>query len=111
MAVRRDLTINQGETYSINMFIEDDNDKPLDLTGYSGASQMRKHPSSLVAYDFNVVISEVAGIVTMSLSAVNSALIPAGRYVYDCKITDPDGKVTIISYGLSEVFAGVTRES
>ncbi len=108
MSIRRDLIINQGETYSISLFIEDDNDLPLDLTGYSGASQMRRHPTSLTAHDFNVIVSS-QGIVTMSLSASESELIPSGRYVYDCKLTDPDNKITIITYGLVEVIPGITR--
>lgn len=109
MAIRRDLTINQGETYSVSLFIVDDNDLPLNLTGYTGASQIRRHPTSLTAYNFNVIITAIGGIVTMSLSAVGSAAIPAGRYVYDCKITDTNGKVTIIAFGLTEMIAGVTR--
>ena len=109
MTIRKDLMINQGETYSASLFIEDDADAPVNLTGYSGASQMRRHPSALIAYNFNVVISGNAGIVTLSLSSQASTAMPAGRYVYDTKITDSQGKVTVICHGIAEVIAGVTR--
>lgn len=109
MSTRADLEINQGETYSISTTIEDDNDQIIDLTGYVGAAQMRKHYTSLTAYDFNVIISADQGLVTMSMSATQTNTIPSGRYVYDCEITDPDGKVTKILYGIVEVFPGVTR--
>ena len=109
MTIRKDLTITQGETYSTSLPIKNANNNPVNLTGYTGASQLRRHPSALTAYNFSVTTSGNTGIVTLSLSTQDSAAIPDGRYVYDTKITDSLGKVTVVYNGIVDIIARVTR--
>lgn len=109
MAIRASIKIDQGEDYVEVINVTDDNDAVINLTGYSGAAQMRKHFTSLTAYSFNVSISPLVGTVTLSMSANSTSSIPAGRYVYDCELTDQYGKKTRLVEGIATVTPRVTR--
>lgn len=114
MAIKASIIFGQGEDYSTTIDVTDDNDVPINLTGYSGAAMMRKHYTSLNAYSFSVTISPLIGAVTLSMSSNSSYAnstgnIPAGRYVYDCELTDQYGKKTRLVEGFVTVTPQVTR--
>ena len=49
------ITLNTGEYFSRDFYLDNIDGTPLDLTGYTAASQMRKHPESVKqTADFNV---------------------------------------------------------
>ena len=49
------ITIDTGEYFSRDFFLDNADGSPLDLTGYTAASQIRKHPESLnAAAVFNI---------------------------------------------------------
>lgn len=106
MAVKANITIDQGADYSTTLDVTDDAGEPTDLTGYTGAAQMRKHYSSANSYAFAVAIAN--GSVTLSMNSATTANITAGRYVYDCEITN-GGVVSRLVEGIVTISPQVTR--
>lgn len=109
MALKANLQIDQGSTYNTTLSLTDSNDEAMDLTGYTGASQMRKHFTSSNSVSFDVTLGGTSGSVILSLSANSTANVVAGRYVYDVEITSPSGVVTRVVEGLVTVTPNVTR--
>lgn len=109
MSIRANLLIDQGADFIATINVEDNNGDPIDLTGYTGLAQIRKHYSSSTHYDFIVTINALAGHITLSMSNTITGSISAGRYVYDCEVTDASGFVTRILHGQVEVTPEVTK--
>lgn len=109
MAIKANLAIDQGTTFQTTINVTDDNDDIVNLTGYTGAAQLRKHFTSATSYAFTVSISPTIGTVTLSMTANATANIAGGRYVYDCELTDTYGAVTRLIEGIATVTPQVTR--
>jgi hypothetical protein len=109
MALKANIVIDQGTTFQTSINVTDDNDDVVDLTGYTAVAQMRKHYTSSNATSFTASISPSIGIVTLSMNASTTNTITAGRYVYDCELTDANGAVTRLVQGIVTVTPGVTR--
>ena len=109
MATKANLVIDQGATYSTSITITDDNDNIYNLTGYTGAAQMRKHYTSSNTTSFSVSLEAQTGVVTLSLTAGQTANLVAGRYVYDVEITSSSNVVSRILEGIVTVTPNVTR--
>ena len=109
MAIKAHIQIDQGANYSTSIDVTDDNGDPVELTGYTGAAQMRKHYTSVTSYAFTVTINAGQGTVDLSLTANTSNTIPAGRYVYDCELTDSNGKKSRLVEGIVTITPQVTR--
>jgi len=95
------ITINTGEYFSRDFYLDNIDGTPLNLTGYTAASQMRKHPESVNAtVDFNVgFIDRANGRIRISLTTNKTELIKPGRYVWDMMFTDSAGKKSIVIEG------------
>ena len=95
------ITINTGEYFSRDFYLDNIDGTPLDLTGYTAASQMRKHPESVNATaDFNVgFIDRANGRIRVSLATTKTRLIKPGRYVWDIMFTDGSNKKSIVIEG------------
>ena len=61
MAIKANLVIDQGSDFSTTIDVTDDNGDAIDLTGYSGAAQMRKHFTSSAQTSFTVTVSSGLG--------------------------------------------------
>ena len=109
MATKANLIIDQGSSFSTTIDIADENDLPIDLTGYTGAGQIRKTFTSLTAVSFAVVIAGPAGAITLSLTSTQTSAITAGRYVFDVELTSSAGTVSRIVEGIATVTPQVTR--
>lgn len=109
MALKANLLIDQGSTYNTTLSLTTEMDEPMDLSGYTGAAQLRKHFTSSNSFSFDVSLNENAGTVMLSLSANSTANISAGRYVYDVEITSASGVVTRVVEGMVVVTPNVTR--
>lgn len=107
MASKANLVIDQGSTYSVSINLTDDNGDPMDVTGYTSRSQLRKHYTSSNSVSFNTSLA--TGTLTLSLTSTVTALIPAGRYVYDAELIDAANNVTRIVEGIVTVTPEVTR--
>lgn len=109
MAIKANINIDQGTTFQTTINITDEDDNIVDLTGYSGVAQLRKHYTSSNSVSFVVSISPAIGTVTLSLNANTTATVSAGRYVYDCELTDTNGAVTRLLEGIVTITPQVTR--
>lgn len=89
MATIGNLFVDAGSDYSDVITVMSVGGAPLDLTGHTVKSQMRKSYNSSQAFDFTAnIITPQQGRITLSLTAAQSELIPAGRWLYDVEITN-----------------------
>lgn len=109
MSIKANIVIDQGSTFQTSINVTDENDEIVNLTGYTAQAQMRKHYTASLSYNFVTSISPALGIVTLSMTANTTNAIAAGRYVYDCELTDSNGLVTRLVEGIVTVTPGVTR--
>ena len=109
MATKANLVIDQGATYTTTINLVDGNGDPLDLTGYTGASQMRKSFTSSNSVSFSVTPGGANGTITLALTANATANIAGGRYLYDVELTDAGGKVSRVLEGIVTINPNITR--
>ena len=89
MAAIANLTIDQGTTFSSDVTVKDANGNPFDLTGYTALARMAKGYSSTrtrTIITCTVAADATSGVITMALSADETAQLEDGRYVYDLEI-------------------------
>jgi len=105
------LVIDQGTDFTQTFTLEDDaSGGSLDLAGYTGAAQLRKHASSKKKHDFAVAFPDRAnGIVRIDMTDAVTTVIKSGRYIYDILLTDSGGSRTRIVEGSALVREGATR--
>ena len=77
------IVIDVGADFNQTFNLEGSNNAPLDLTGYTGASIMKKHPSSLsTTATFAVSFpNRTQGQVKISLGSTITNGLKAGRYL------------------------------
>jgi len=110
MAAIANLTIDQGATFSSDVTVKDANGNAFDLTGYTAAAKLAKgFASTRTRTDFTTTIAADAtsGVVTLSLTATQTAALDAERYVYDLEITS-GATVTRVIEGIISVRPQVT---
>lgn len=110
-----DIYIYQGATFVKTFIAKDENGNVVDLSGYTGAAQLRKHPGADNAWDFTVTIpgSPAGSNVEISMRPELSRTIPPGKYVYDVRLDEgtssPLTSVSRLTGGLAIVSASVTK--
>lgn len=105
-----ELLIEAGATFSTQVNVTDANGSPLNLSNYQARAQLRKSYYSSTAVNFNTQMTDAsAGIISLGITAANTANIRAGRYVYDVEIESDEGVVTRIFEGIATVSPNVTR--
>lgn len=110
MALIGNIYIDAGSSYSNTITVTQPNGAPLDLTGYTVASQMRKSYNSSTAFNLNATIySASEGKVKLLLSPQQSEDISPGRWLYDLEITSPSGVRTRVVEGIATVSAQITK--
>jgi len=101
------IVIEQGASFSNTYFVEDSNNTPLNLTGYTGSATLAKHPASSTKTNFSVTITTGSGSVAIALTSGATSNLKPGRYVYDILLTNSGGLKTRIVEGTALVTAGV----
>ena len=110
MATVSNLFVDAGANYSNIITVAATNGQPLNLTGYTVASQMRKSYQSSTAYNFTASVYDAAtGKVRLQLTPTQSEAIPAGRWLYDVEITSPSGSKTRGVEGIVTVNPQITQ--
>ena len=111
MPTTKNIVIDQGSTFDLDVLIVDANRNPVNLTGYSFRASMRKTYFSSTATNFTITPAEdlTTGLFNLALTAEQTSAIKAGRYVYDIEIEDADGVVTRVFDGIATVTPEVTR--
>ena len=110
MAVLSNLSIDQGSDFSAEVIVEDSSGDVANLTGYTGAGQIRKTYTSSTAVAFGVAVTNAtSGLLTLTLTNTVTNGMKAGRYVYDVEITKTsNGEKTRVVEGQVTINPGVT---
>ena len=110
MAAFSEITIEQGASFNSSLTVEDVYGNPINLTGYTASSMMRKSYHSTSAI---IITADVTGTsngeITLSMTSSNTSTITAGRYVYDVIVNDGANTVTRVVEGIATVLPSVTR--
>lgn len=110
MATVSNLYVDQGAFYRTYVTVANTDGTPLDLTGFTAASQMRKSYQSSTAYNFTTSISNpIQGRVRIELSSEQSRVIPSGKYLYDVEVTSPSGEKTRVVEGIVLINPEITK--
>jgi hypothetical protein len=110
VATVTNLYVDQGSYYRTHITVSNTDGTPLDLSGYTAASQMRKSYQSSTAYNFTTSISNPSeGRVRIELSSEQSRLIPAGKYLYDLEITATSGEKSRVVEGMVIISPEITK--
>ena len=106
----QELFIEQGSDYSTSIILDDVNGQPMNLTDYTGKSQIRKsYYSSNATAEFSVTINDpTSGTIALDLNANTTSNIAAGRYVYDVFIKSDTNVKTKVLEGIVNVLPQVT---
>jgi len=106
MAVRANLVMNQGETFSNQVLLQDEFGNNYDVSGYTCIASMRKYYGSANVASFSTAISN--GQCTISMTAAQTANVSDGRWVYDIDIISASNTVTRIVEGIITVKPAAT---
>lgn len=109
MAIKSNISIDQGADFSTTIEIKDSNGVAVDITGYSANATLRKTYYSSNSYAFQTTVDGPNGRVTLSLPASNTAVLSAGRFVYDLVVTNVALVKSRVVEGYVTVCPGVTR--
>lgn len=92
MAARNvNLVLEQGVDFQATFTIKNTNNAPLNLTGYTGISSIRKHPTSSTAYPLTLsFVDRLNGKIAVSMGYTATDSIEGGRYVYDVILISPN---------------------
>lgn len=87
------ITVDTGTNFYREFYLDSIDGTPLDLTGYTAKSEVRKHPQSVgAATTFSVsFVDRSNGLIRLSLSKQETEKIKPGRYVYDVMFTEGQG--------------------
>lgn len=106
MAAYAELILDQGTTFNTIITVTDDTTNlPVNVTNYVISANIKKsYYSANNTSEFQTTINDAAnGNISISMTASNSALIKAGRYLYDVKITSPANSITRVVEGIVTV--------
>lgn len=109
------LTIRQGGTFSRVLTWKDDAGDEINLTGYTARMQVRASHSSadvllsLTTENSRITLGGVAGTITLSLLAADTAALTWEWGVYDLELISGGGLVYPLLEGRVRVDREVTR--
>ena len=110
MATITNLYIDAGADYSIIVTANQGNGDPLNLTGYTVKSQVRKSYASPTAYDFTAsIFAATSGKIRLSMTATQTSAIKPGRYLYDVEITSANGEKRRVLEGIIIITPEITQ--
>jgi hypothetical protein len=104
------IFIDAGANYSKTITVSSNSGGPLDLTGYTVKSQIRKSYTSTTAYNFTASVYDVVGgKIRLELTSTQTGAIPPGRYLYDVEITSPSDRKNRVVEGIVTVTPEITQ--
>jgi len=104
------ITVDTGTNFYREFYLDNIDGTPLDLTGYTAKSEVRKHPQSVgAATTFSVsFVDRSNGLIRLSLNRNETVKLKPGRYVYDVMFTDSSNKKSIVLEGMFNARLDVT---
>jgi hypothetical protein len=122
MAIKANITIDQGADFTANIDVKSSDGQAYNLTGHVVRAQMRKnYTTSSVAAEFIATHNDAGGVITLKLpnsdvvdgdtvTQVGTNSIEPGRYLYDVEIVSTaTNVVTRVVQGTVTVSGGITR--
>ena len=105
----KNIVVDQGTTYSSTISVkQSDGTTAKDLTGYTSTAQLRKSYDSTTSTAFTIAQVDATGVITISLTATETAALKSGRYVYD--VESASGSETLrVQEGILTVTPQVTK--
>ena len=106
---RKNITINVGETFSEDLtLLSSDGSGVVDLTGFTGKSQLRKSPTNYRFADIQVgIVNPTQGQINISIASSITKFLQGGRHVYDVVLTRPSGFKLVAVEGNALIRAGI----
>ena len=103
------IVIDQGADFNQTYNLENSANAPLDLTGYTATSVLKKHPQSLLNTATFVCSfpNRAQGQLKISLGSTITPNLKPGRYSYDILLNSGSLKTRVVE-GSALVTAGVT---
>ncbi|MDN4162938.1 hypothetical protein [Nocardioides abyssi] len=104
MTKKQNYVTGQGETFVLNLILEDAQGNPVDLTGHTITLAL-KYNDVLVA-DYATVVDD-AGTITLKVTDEETAVWPVGNCKYVLIHDQPNGDRKYMAYGnltVAEVF-------
>jgi hypothetical protein len=107
-------TIDQGATYTLVIVYKDENNVPINLSGYSAYMQLRENFDSATAdltlstANGAIVITAAQGKLTITATATQTGALSAESYLYDLELVNGP-VVTRLLQGQMTVNSEVTR--
>ena len=105
----------RGETFVRSLTYKNDDNTPVDLTGYTATMMIREDlDSAVVAMEIStnngrITLGGAAGTIDIEVSSTDTDQMAEGTYVYDLVIEDGSSVVTRLLEGTLEVKKAVTR--
>ena len=106
MAAVANLSIDQGATFTSDITVKDITGNVFDLTGYTAVAKLAKGYSSTrtrTAMTTAFATDRTTGVLTISLTATQTAALDPERYVYDVEIISSTNTVTRVLEGIITV--------
>lgn len=109
-----DMVCEQGSTFVRKFTWTDENEVPVDLTGFTARMHIRTavtaaSPSlELTTTNGRIVLNPTLGTITLQITAADTAALVAKRYVYDLELVS-GATVTRLLQGGFTVSPEVTR--
>jgi hypothetical protein len=109
-----DFTIEQGATFNLLLTWKID-DVPVNITNWSARLQARVDVEdaevilSLTTANGGITLGGALGTISLDQTATQTALLPAGTYVYDLELISGVGAVTRLVQGELNISPEVTR--
>ncbi len=109
------ITVNQGSHFTLPITWKDQNQVPINLTGFTARMQARRthdattHFIELTTENGGITLGGAAGTITLSLSAAATAAISAETGVWDLELISSGGIVTRLIQGEITISKEVTR--
>jgi len=115
LASTYNILVDQGSTYTLAVTYKDSSGTAINLTGYTAAMQLRENYDSATAVlslsspSTGIVITGASGLVTITMSATQTAALSADTFLYDLEIASPASVKTRLIQGVVVVSAEVTK--
>lgn len=103
------LQLVAGDGYSLPISCVDSDGDALDQSAYTWRAQIRTRHTSTTATDFTVVNGGATGIVTLSLTAVQTRALGDGSFVWDAERQVTGSDPATVIRGAVRVLPDVTR--
>lgn len=100
--VTYNINIKQGAEWATSMQILDENDQPINLTGYSATMQIRDMPGGMLIKEIKttpgtgITITALTGTIGLALTAAETALFTFQAAQYDLLIDSGTTKTYLL---------------